>query len=61
MSYEITSDCSSCGKCAEECALAAIEQGEVAYAIDQEFCTECGACQYVCDSEAIVCKPIPHN
>lgn len=54
MSYKITEECISCGMCAEECPIDAIEETEDTYAIDQKYCAECGACMYVCDEGAIL-------
>lgn len=56
MRFEITEDCILCGICAEECPIEAIKKEENIYVIDQEFCTECGSCSYVCDVGAIISK-----
>lgn len=54
MAFKITSDCVSCGTCAEECPSDAISEGTDTYVIDQEKCTECGTCKDVCPTEAII-------
>jgi len=54
MSFKIRDACTFCGNCADECPIRVIIKGENIYVIDQEFCTECGACVYVCDANAIV-------
>jgi len=54
VSFRITDDCITCGTCAEECPVDAIQEGDDLYVIDQESCTECGTCAEVCPSEAVV-------
>jgi formate hydrogenlyase subunit 6/NADH:ubiquinone oxidoreductase subunit I len=54
MAYKITSDCTMCGTCADECPASAIKEGKESYVIDKESCTECGTCVDVCPTEAIV-------
>ena len=54
MRFEITEDCILCGNCAEECPIEAIKKEDDIYLIDQEFCTECGSCSYVCDAGSII-------
>jgi len=50
----ITADCINCGACEPECPNAAIREGDSAYVINPNLCTECvgfyGAemCQEVC-------------
>jgi ferredoxin len=54
MSTLITADCINCGACEPECPNAAIREGDSAYVINPNLCTECvgfyGAemCQEVC-------------
>ena len=65
MAYHITEDCIACGACEDECPNAAIEEGETAYIIKPEKCTECvGAhktsqCADVCPVDA--CQPDPER
>ncbi|MDR1605301.1 MAG: 4Fe-4S binding protein [Gracilibacteraceae bacterium] len=54
--YVITDDCISCGSCLDECAAAAISEGDGKYVIDADACSECGACSEVCATEAIIEK-----
>ncbi len=53
MAHVITDECISCGVCVDECAVAAISEGEDKYVIDPEKCTDCGSCAEVCPTEAI--------
>ena len=54
MATMITSDCINCGACEPECPNQAIREGDSAYVINPNLCTECvgfyGAemCQEVC-------------
>ena len=54
MATLITADCINCGACEPECPNAAIREGDSAYVINPNLCTECvgfyGAemCQEVC-------------
>ncbi len=41
MAYKITEDCISCGACESECKNDAISEGDAAYVIDADKCTEC--------------------
>jgi len=41
MAYKISSDCLACGVCQIECLNKAISEGDNAYTIDPEKCTEC--------------------
>ncbi|BBO81113.1 Ferredoxin [Desulfosarcina cetonica] len=54
MLYEITDDCSLCGRCADECQITAIKEEGQKYEIDQGICVACGACVFICDEGAIV-------
>lgn len=65
MAYMISGDCISCAACETECRNAAISEGETAYVIDPEKCTECigsydsPRCAEVCPVEAP--KPDPNR
>jgi ferredoxin len=48
MSYKITDACISCGACAAECRVNAINQGDTTYVIDPDTCIDCGNCANVC-------------
>ncbi len=52
MAYHITNECIACGSCIEECAFDAISEGDI-YKIDADLCTDCGACEGACPTEAI--------
>jgi ferredoxin len=41
MAYKITEECISCGACEPECPNAAIKEGDSAFVIDPEKCSEC--------------------
>lgn len=56
MAFEITSDCISCGACADVCPTGAINQGDEHYEIDKDVCIDCGACVDTCPSGAIIDK-----
>ncbi len=65
MAYMITSDCIQCGVCESTCDKnSAISEGDTAYVIDPEKCTECVGnydsprCPEVCAVEAIVRDPV---
>jgi ferredoxin len=48
MAYKITDACVSCGACASECPVNAINQGDTQYEIDPATCIDCGNCANVC-------------
>ena len=54
MAYKITDDCIACWVCEAECPVEAISEGDEIYVIDQELCTDCGACVEACPTDAIV-------
>ncbi len=53
MAFVISSDCVSCGSCAEGCPVNAISEGDGQYVIDADLCVDCGACASTCPVEAI--------
>lgn len=53
MAYVISSDCLSCGACADACPVSAISEGETQYNIDPDACLSCGACADFCPVSAI--------
>ena len=63
MAYKITDDCISCGACEPECPNQAISEGETAYVIDPDKCTECvgshlnSKCAEICPVNAAVPDP----
>ncbi len=48
MAYKISSECISCGACAEGCPVNAISEGAERYEIDADTCIDCGACASTC-------------
>jgi len=54
MAFRITDDCVSCGTCAANCPVEAIDMGDDKYVIDQDKCIQCGTCKENCPVEAIV-------
>ena len=56
MAFVITDECLSCGACAAQCPVEAIDMGDVHYEINPEVCVECGSCAAQCPAEAIVQK-----
>ena len=63
MATHITEECINCGACEPECPNEAISEGDGAYFIDPNLCTECvgfhdyEACQAVCPVECCVPDP----
>ena len=63
MATMITDDCINCGACEPECPNQAIRQGDAAYVINPNLCTECvgfyGAemCQEVCPVACCIPNP----
>ena len=53
MARTISSDCVSCGSCAEACPVSAIAQGADHYEIDADTCIDCGVCEETCPVSAI--------
>ena len=53
MAYKISSECVSCGTCANECPVDAISPGDSQYMIDAGVCIDCGACVSSCPLDAI--------
>ncbi len=53
MARVISSDCVSCGSCADVCPVSAISQGVDQYEIDADACVDCGACEDGCPVSAI--------
>ncbi len=52
MALKITDACIACGRCAAQCPVEAIVEGDI-YVIT-DACIECGACAGQCPVEAIV-------
>lgn len=53
MAHKINDECISCGACAAQCPVEAINEGSSKYDIDADACTDCGACEDVCPVSAI--------
>lgn len=53
MAYVISSDCISCGACADQCPVNAISEGDTQYNINESECISCGACADQCPVSAI--------
>ncbi|RJQ31759.1 MAG: 4Fe-4S dicluster domain-containing protein [Actinobacteria bacterium] len=56
MAYKITTDCTGCGICEEQCPHGAISESSELFDIDSEICNNCGDCQEICPQEAIVSR-----
>lgn len=56
MAYKIEDTCISCGACATECPVNAIEQGDAIFVIDANTCIDCGNCANVCPVGAPVAE-----
>ncbi len=63
MAYKISDECISCGACEPECPNKAVSEGDTAYVIDFNKCTECvgffdsSKCAEICPVDA--CQPDP--
>jgi len=53
MAHKISSDCISCGACADSCPVSAIAEGDSHYEIDPNACIDCGGCVDACPMGAI--------
>jgi NAD-dependent dihydropyrimidine dehydrogenase PreA subunit len=57
VTYEITSDCNGCTKCAQQCPVDAIEiRPWEKHEIDTEKCIKCDACKQVCPINAVITR-----
>ena len=54
MAFKINDACVSCGLCASNCPVEAINEGDNQYVIDEDSCVSCGLCATNCPVEAIV-------
>ena len=54
MAYVINDNCVSCGTCAANCPVEAIDMGDDKYVINQDTCIACGTCHDICPKKAIV-------
>ncbi|MDR0711427.1 MAG: 4Fe-4S binding protein [Prevotellaceae bacterium] len=52
MAHKISTDCTACGTCIDECPVEAISPGDI-YKIDPDICTDCGTCADACPTGAI--------
>ena len=51
--------CTGCGKCVKACTYNALALVKKKILIFNELCHACGACSYVCPTEALIEKPTP--
>ena len=56
MAYVISDSCISCGSCAGQCPVGAIEEGSGKFEIDENKCVSCGSCAGACPVGAIEAK-----
>ena len=53
MAYVINDNCVSCGTCAANCPVEAIDMSDDKYVINQHTCIACGTCKENCPADAI--------
>ena len=53
MAYVINDNCVSCGTCAANCPVEAIDMCDDKYVINQDTCIACGTCKENCPADAI--------